>query len=46
MEEKTYMWMMIIAFVAILVATGFAAMELNEMKTPIDSGIFKSNLYK
>ena len=31
-QDKTYMWLMIIAFVALVVATGFCAAELVELK--------------
>jgi hypothetical protein len=31
-HDKTYMWLAIIAFVALVVASGFALIELNELK--------------
>mgnify|MGYP000279363885 FL=1 len=31
-QDKTYMWLAIIAFVALCIATGFALIELNEFK--------------
>ncbi|MBA3685009.1 MAG: hypothetical protein H0W72_07180 [Planctomycetes bacterium] len=36
-NDKTYMWLMIIAFVALLVATGLALAELGELKQPLPS---------
>lgn len=31
-QDKTYMWLMIVAFIAMCIATGFALAELNEFK--------------
>ena len=31
-QDKTYMWLMIVAFVGFCIATGFALAELNEFK--------------
>lgn len=44
--DKTYMWLIITAFIGFVIATGFAAMELSELKTPIDSGVYKSNPFQ
>jgi len=30
-QDKTYMWLVIIAFVALCIATGFALAELNDL---------------
>lgn len=45
-NDKTYMWLMIIAFIGLVVATGFAALELTELKEPIDSSVYKSNPFQ
>ncbi len=34
--EKTYMWLIIIAFIGFAIATGFALMESKEMSAPIE----------
>jgi hypothetical protein len=31
-NDKTYMWLAIVAFVSLCIATGFALAELNELK--------------
>ena len=31
-QDKTYMWLIVIAFVALLTATAFAFMEMQEMQ--------------
>lgn len=45
-NDKTYMWLMIIAFVGLVIATGFAALELAELKEPIDSSLYRSNPFQ
>lgn len=44
--DKTYMWLIIIAFVGFLVATAFAAMRLNEYKTPIEPSLYQKNIFE
>jgi len=44
--EKTYMWLIIIAFIGFAIATGFAAMELVQLNEPLDSGIYKPNPFQ
>lgn len=45
-SEKTYMWLIIIAFIGFVIATGFAAMELNELKQPIEPSLYKKNIFE
>lgn len=43
-DDKTYMWLIIIAFVGLIIATGFAALELSEFRAPIDSTLYKKDI--
>jgi len=45
-QDKTYMWLMIIAFVALCVATGFALAELNEFKGESAGSGQKQNIFE
>ena len=31
-DDKTYMWLIVSAFIALLIATAFAGLELSELK--------------
>lgn len=45
-SDKIYMWLIIIAFVGFLTATAFAALRLNEYKTPIEPSLYKKNIFE
>lgn len=45
-QDKTYMWLSIIAFIALCVATGFALAELNEFKGENSGQSQKQNIFE
>ena len=42
-DDKTYMWLIVSAFIALLVATAFASMELADLKSENQGQV--SNLF-
>ncbi len=45
-QDKTYMWLVIIAFVALCIATGFALAELNDLKGENTGQGQKQNIFE